>query len=54
MYKNGLKRCIDFLLALMALTILLFPLLIVTVLLYVTNKGYGAFFLQERPGKDGR
>lgn len=52
MYKYFLKRVIDFILALCALAILWPVLLIVTVWLHFANKGAGAFFLQERPGKD--
>ena len=50
MYKNYLKRVIDFLLSLTALIILSPILLIVTLCLMVANKGAGAFFFQERPG----
>ncbi len=50
MYKNCLKRVIDFLLSLTALIILSPILLIVTLCLMVANKGAGAFFFQERPG----
>lgn len=52
MYKRYFKRVIDFAIALFALMILWPILLIVTMFLYVANKGAGAFFLQERPGKD--
>ena len=54
MYKYFLKRVIDFILALCALAILWPVLLIVTVWLHFANKGASAFFLQERPGKDGK
>lgn len=54
MYKHFFKRLFDFLLVLLAL-IVLFPfLLIITIILYIANKGAGAFFTQERPGKDGQ
>lgn len=52
MYKRYFKRVIDFAIALFALMILWPILLIITMFLYVANKGAGAFFLQERPGKD--
>ncbi len=52
MYKYFLKRVIDFILALCALAILWPVLLVVTLWLHLANKGAGAFFLQERPGKD--
>ena len=54
MYKNYLKRIIDFFIALFAL-IVVSPLMItVTVWLHFANKGAGAFFLQERPGRYGK
>lgn len=52
MYKHFLKRIIGFLGALVAL-ILLSPLFIfVTIWLHFANKGAGAFFFQERIGKN--
>lgn len=54
MYKHFFKRLIDFCVALVALTILIIPLGIVTIWLYFANKGTGVFFLQERPGKNGK
>lgn len=54
MYKNFFKRFLDFWIALIAL-ICLSPILIaVTIWLHFANKGAGAFFFQERPGKDGK
>ena len=53
MYKNFFKRLIDFCIAFIALGILFIPLIIVTIWLYFANKGVGAFFVQERPGKGG-
>ena len=52
MYKRYFKRMIDFVVALVALVCLSPLLLVVTVWLHFANKGAGAFFLQERPGKD--
>jgi lipopolysaccharide/colanic/teichoic acid biosynthesis glycosyltransferase len=52
MYKSFLKRLIDFSISLVALLLLGWFLLIIAVLLHFTNKGDGAFFLQNRPGKD--
>ncbi|MEO6819310.1 MAG: sugar transferase [Ginsengibacter sp.] len=53
MYKNYLKRFLDFFVAFSAF-IILFPLFILfTILLLIANKGK-AFFLQSRPGKDER
>lgn len=54
MYKRFLKRILDFFIALMALIIISPILLLVTIWLYFINKGAGAFFLQERPGKDAK
>lgn len=54
MYKNFLKRVIDFFIALVALLILSIPLVIITICLHFANKGAGAFFTQERPGLNGK
>lgn len=54
MYKNFVKRFIDFWIALIALICLSPLLLIITVWLHFANKGAGAFFFQERPGKDDK
>lgn len=54
MYKYFFKRFIDFSIAFVALSILFVPMAVVTLWLYFVNKGAGAFFFQERPGKDGR
>ena len=53
-YRKYLKRGLDFIIALVALLCLSPLLLVVTVWLHFANKGAGAFFLQERPGKDGK
>jgi lipopolysaccharide/colanic/teichoic acid biosynthesis glycosyltransferase len=45
---------LDFWIALAVLVIISPILLVVTVWLHFANKGAGAFFFQERPGKDGR
>lgn len=52
MYAHCLKRIFDFTIALTAILCLSPLLLIVTVWLHFANKGAGAFFTQERPGKD--
>ncbi len=54
MYKHFFKRFLDFWIALVALICLSPILLVVTVWLHFANKGAGAFFLQERPGKDAK
>ena len=54
MYKHFFKRFFDFCIALVALLILAVPLAVVTLWLHFANKGAGAFFFQERPGKDAK
>ena len=54
MYKLFFKRLIDFTIALIALVCLSPVLLVVTIWLHFANKGAGAFFTQERPGKDAK
>lgn len=54
MYRHFFKRLIDFIVSFIALVILSPLLLVVTVWLYVVNKGGGAFFTPVRPGKDGK
>lgn len=51
MYKNGLKRIIDFLCALCAL-IVFSPVLIIFMALGAIFMGGNPFFTQPRPGKD--
>lgn len=53
-YRKYIKRALDFLLALIGLIVLSPLLLVVTVWLHFANKGAGAFFTQERPGKNER
>lgn len=52
MYRNCIKRILDFCLSLIGLLILFPLLLILTIWLHFANRGAGAFFTQERPGKD--
>jgi undecaprenyl phosphate N,N'-diacetylbacillosamine 1-phosphate transferase len=54
MYKHGLKRVIDFILVFIVLVVIWPILLLITIGLYFANKGAGAFFLQERPGRHGK
>ena len=54
MYKLFFKRVIDFCIALVALVCISPILLVVTIWLHFANKGAGAFFFQERPGKNGK
>ena len=54
MYKHFFKRFFDFWIALIVLICVSPVLLVVTVWLHFANKGAGAFFFQERPGKDAK
>ena len=54
MYKNFFKRMIDFILVFCALAMIWPILLLITIWLHFANKGAGVFFLQERPGKNGK
>ena len=51
MYKHFLKRVFGFIISLIALICIGWILILVAVFLHFANKGAGAFFLQERPGK---
>lgn len=54
MYKRFFKRLIDFCIVFIVLVSIWPILLIVTIWLHFVNKGAGAFFFQERPGKGGK
>jgi lipopolysaccharide/colanic/teichoic acid biosynthesis glycosyltransferase len=54
MYKHFFKRFLDFWIALIVLICISPILLVVTIWLHFANKGAGAYFFQERAGKDGR
>ena len=54
MYRRVFKRFFDFWIALVGLVCISPVLLVVAVWLHFANKGAGAFFLQERPGKDAK
>ena len=54
MYKHFFKRFFDFWIALIALITISPILLVVTIWLHFANKGAGAFFTQERPGKNAK
>ena len=51
-YREYIKRVLDFVFAFLLLILLSPLLLVVTIWLHFANKGAGAFFTQERPGKD--
>ena len=52
MYKHFFKRFLDFWISFIVLICISPILLVVTIWLHFANKGAGAFFTQERPGKD--
>lgn len=54
MYSHFFKRVIDFILVFCVLALIWPILLLFALWLHFANKGAGAFFTQERPGKDGR
>lgn len=51
MYKKFFKRFFDLIISLIALLLIGWFLIIVAIFLHFANKGAGAFFKQERPGK---
>ena len=53
MYKHFFKRLIDFMISLCALIVLSPILVVITIWIYLTSNSAGAFFCQERPGKNG-
>ena len=54
MYRHFFKRLFDFVIALIGFIIISPLFLLLWIWLSIANKGAGAFFLQERPGKDER
>ncbi|MGI6122880.1 MAG: sugar transferase [Acetivibrionales bacterium] len=54
MYKKYIKRALSFIIALIALICIGWFIIIVAIFLHFANKGAGAFFTQERPGKNGK
>lgn len=54
LYRDFFKRAIDLVASGSALLVLAVPMAAVTVWLHFANKGAGALFFQERPGKDGK
>lgn len=54
MYKICIKRILDFLIVFCALLLIWPILLVITIWLHFANKGAGPFFMQERPGKNGK
>ena len=54
MYKKFFKRWLDFVIVSCVLLVIWPVLAVIAVWLHFANKGAGAFFMQERPGKDGK
>lgn len=54
MYRNYLKRWLDFAIVLCVLAVIWPVLLVVALWLHFANRGAGAFFTQERPGRNGK
>ena len=54
MYRHFFKRFLDFWIAFIVIILISPILLVVTIWLHFANKGAGAFFFQERPGKGGK
>ena len=54
MYKKIIKRILDFTIVFVALLVIWPFLFIISIWLHFANKGAGAFFMQERPGKNGK
>ena len=54
MYKHFFKRVFDFIISLIALLLIGWLLIIIAIWLHFANKGAGAFFFQERPGKNAK
>lgn len=54
MYRRFFKRFLDIIISFTALVCLSPLLFVVTIWLHFANRGAGAFFLQERPGKNAK
>lgn len=54
MYKKVFKRILDILISGIALLLIGWFLILVAIFLHFANKGAGAFFTQDRPGKDAK
>jgi undecaprenyl phosphate N,N'-diacetylbacillosamine 1-phosphate transferase len=52
MYRNFFKRAFDFFISSIGFIIISPIFLLLWIWLSISNKGAGAFFFQERPGKD--
>ena len=54
MYKKYIKRILDITISAIVLVLIGWLLVIISIWLHFANHKAGAFFLQKRPGKDGR
>lgn len=54
MYKHFFKRFLDVFISSIAILLVGWFILLVAIFLHFANKGAGAFFTQDRPGKDGK
>ena len=54
MYKHFFKRALDITISGLALLLIGWFILLVALFLHFANKGAGAFFTQDRPGKNGK
>lgn len=54
MYKNFFKRVLDIFISGIALLLIGWLLILITIFLHFANKGAGAFFTQDRPGKNAK
>jgi lipopolysaccharide/colanic/teichoic acid biosynthesis glycosyltransferase len=54
MYVHFFKRVFGFSIALVVLLLIWWFLIAIAIILHFVNKGAGAFFMQDRPGKNGR
>lgn len=54
MYKHFFKRLLDIIISSIALLLIGWFILLVTLFLHFANKGAGAFFTQDRPGKNAK
>ncbi len=53
-YRDFFKRVLDIIVSGCALLVLAVPLMLITLWLHFANRGAGAFFRQERPGRGGK
>lgn len=54
MYKNFFKRLLDIIISSIALLLIGWFIILVALFLHFANKGAGAFFTQDRPGKNAK